>query len=1419
MATTWRTIKAVIASLASPEDIKLWSEAERKGRERGEYGAGEVKSAETINYKTLKPEPGGLYCQRIFGPVKDYECACGKFKGRRYEGVICDRCGVEVTRSDVRRERMGYIVLNTPVVHPWFYKMPPYIIPTLLGIPKSKFELIINYDAYVILDPKKSPSTVKIEMDDGSVRTIHMKEGQVLSVEEYRKLISVLGPDSFSAGWGAEAIKKLLEELNEIIEDPNSHERMTRLEYLYKDTKLKFMHTTNPTERTRLINRLKIIEAFILSGQNPAWMVLEVIPVLPPDLRPLLPLEGGKFANTDLTDLYRDVIRRNHRLKQIYERGGFELMIINEKRQIKHAVEALIDNSRLRRPSTNRSGQRRKSLTDYLRGKKGLLRRNLLGKRVDYSGRAVIVVGPELKLHQVGLPKDMALELFKPWLEEKLERAGLAYTRSEKHEFIKSKHQQTVELLLDITKHYPVMLNRAPTLHRVSIQAFEPVLTEGYAIKLHPLVCAAYNADFDGDQMAVFVPIHPEAIAETYALLLAPHNILSPAHGGPLATASQDMVIGINYLTKEKPTDKKEEDLPKFSDPYEVILAIENDAVHVNDPVFVLVPERGNPFVRRQDVPVKMVRTTAGRVVFASIIPQEMWDDDFTFETFNKEYGKKDISNLVSRIFKKLGTWKTTHFLDDMKELGFKWAAWSGVTFGMDDVIVPPEKEKIIKKAFKEIEQVERLHAQGKITHAEKQQRIFDIWTRVTEEVTKKMLEYLKKDKNGFNPLYMMVMSGARGNIDQTRQLGAMRGLMTRPAKKGQAGELIPTPVLSSLKEGLSSIEFFISSHGARKGLSDVAMKTADAGYLTRRLVDAAQEVVVTMEDCGAIQGRAVQALKEGETVIEPLSSRIVGRYSLYDIYHPVTAEVIVKAGEEITEEKARIIEEAGIDTVHIRSVLYCQAPHGVCAKCYGRNLATGKKVDTGESVGIVAAQSIGEPGTQLTLRTKHTGGAAERIVGESRHVAQFPGVVRWKDIKAIEQADGGWVVVSRKGSLVLEGRDGRTKEYGLEYGYKVYVGDGERVEKGDVLAEWDFYAMPILVTKAGKLVFEGLVEGVSLKEDLQGTTLEYVVEVVRHRRLYPKAKVIDPNTGEVLEVIPLANDARLTKKAYEIFKGTGNPYVNPGEVIARVPRLIYKTRDITGGLPKVEELFEARVPKNNAVIVERDGVVKDIIIDDRKGMIRIIVKHDDNTESVYQVKYGEYLLVNKGDRVYAMDKLIEGDISPKDILRIKGKEAAAEYLLEEIQKVYRVSGVKINDKHIEIIIRQMLRRVRIVDGGDTRYLPEQIVDLNRILEENRRVVAQGGKPAKYEPILLGISKVAATTDSFLAAASFEEAPRVLAEASIRRQRDELKGLKERVIIGDLIPAGTGFPAWRMDKIMLEVEELEEKGRKTAEES
>ncbi|NPA79887.1 MAG: DNA-directed RNA polymerase subunit beta' [Thermotogae bacterium] len=1409
MATTWKTIKAVIASLASPEEIKLWSEAERKGRERGEYGAGEVKSAETINYKTLKPEPGGLYCQKIFGPVKDYECACGKFKGRRYEGVICDRCGVEVTRSDVRRERMGYIVLNTPVVHPWFYKMPPYIIPTLLGIPKSKFELIINYDAYVILDPKKAPPTVKIEMDDGSTRTIHMRKGQVLSVEEYRKLISTLGPDSFAAGWGAEAIKKLLEELNEPIEESANGTKTTRLEALYKDTRLKFMNTTNPTERTRLINRLKIIEAFILSGQNPAWMVLEVIPVLPPDLRPLLPLEGGKFANTDLTDLYRDVIRRNHRLKQIYERGGFELMIINEKRQIKHAVEALIDNSRLRRPSTNRSGQRRKSLTDYLRGKKGLLRRNLLGKRVDYSGRAVIVVGPELKLHQVGLPKDMALELFKPWLEEKMERAGLAYTRSEKYEFIKEKRRQTIELLLDITKHYPVMLNRAPTLHRVSIQAFEPVLTEGYAIKLHPLVCAAYNADFDGDQMAVFVPIHPEAIAETYALLLAPHNILSPAHGGPLATASQDMVIGINYLTKEKPTDKKDEELPKFSGAYEVLVALENGSIHVNDPINVLMPTTGNPFNPTNDAKYDLVRTVAGRVVFASIIPEEMWGEDFTFADLNREYGKRDISRLVSRIYKKLGTWKTTHFLDDMKTLGFKWAAWSGVTFGVDDVIVPPEKEKIIKRAFKEIEQIERLHAQGKITHAEKQQRIFDIWTKVTQEVTEKMLEYLRKDKNGFNPLYMMVMSGARGNIDQTRQLGAMRGLMTRPAKKGQAGELIPTPVLSSLKEGLSSIEFFISSHGARKGLSDVAMKTADAGYLTRRLVDAAQEVVITMDDCGAIQGREVGALKEGETVIEPLSDRIVGRYTLFNVYHPVTNEVIVPSGEEITEEKAKLIENLGIETVKIRSVLHCQAPHGVCARCYGRNLATGKKVDTGEAVGIIAAQSIGEPGTQLTLRTKHTGGAAERIVGESKHIAHFPGVIRWKDVKAIEQPDGGWVVVSRKGKLILEGK-GRKKEYGLEYGYKIYVGDGERVEKGDVLAEWDFYAMPILVTKAGKLVFEGLVEGVSLKEDLQGTTLEYVVEVVRHRRLYPKAKVIDPETGEVLEVIPLANDARLTKKAYEIFKGMGNPYVNPGEVIARVPRLIYKTRDITGGLPKVEELFEARVPKNSAVIVEKDGVVEDIEIDDRRGIIKIIIRHDDGTRQVYQVKYGEYLLVSKGDRVEAMDKLIEGDISPKDILRIKGKEAAAEYLLEEIQKVYRVSGVRINDKHIEIIIRQMLRRVRIVDGGNTMFLPEQIVDLSRVLEENRKVAARGGKPAKYEPILLGISKVAATTDSFLAAASFEEAPRVLAEAAVRKQRDNLKGLKERVIIGDLIPAGTGFPDWRMDKIVLEIEEMEE---------
>ncbi len=1396
----WRTIRKVIASLASPEEIKLWSEAERKGRERNEYGLGEVKSPETINYKTLKPEPGGLYCQRIFGPVKDFTCACGKFSHKRYEGVICDVCGVEVTRSDVRRERMGYIVLNTPVVHPWFYKMPPYIIPTLLGIPKIKLEAVINYEAYVILDPKNAPDVIELETGE-QVRRINIRKGEVIAVEEYRKIVSELGPDSIIVGWGAEAIKKLLEDLSEEVEDPQTKRRIKKLEALYRETKLRLQNTTNPSERTRLLNRLKIIEAFILSGQEPSWMVLEVIPVLPPDLRPLLPLGGGKFANTDLTDLYRDVIRRNNRLKEIYDKGGFELMIINEKRQIKHAVEALIDNSRLRRPSVNRSGQRRKSLTDYLRGKKGLLRRNLLGKRVDYSGRSVIVVGPELKLHQVGIPKEMALELFKPMVEKKLEESGIAYTRAEKHEFIKYRKQEAIEVLLDVTKHHPVLLNRAPTLHRVSIQAFEPVINETYAIQIHPLVCAAYNADFDGDQMAVFVPIHPEAIAETYTLLLAPHNVLSPAHGNPLATASQDMVIGINYITKEKSGKPRY----SFSGPFEAIMALENGILGVNDPIEVLIPETGNPFDTTNSK-TKITKTTVGRILFASILPSEIWENGFTFSKINREYKKKDIARLVKEIHRKLGTWKTAEFLDNMKDLGFKWATRAGITFGIDDIIIPEEKPQIIEKAFKEIGKVERMFEHGRITGAERRQRILDIWTKVTEDITNLMIEKMEKDKDGFNPIYMMVFSGARGNVDQTRQIGAMRGLMTKPAKKGQAGEIVDTPVLSSLKEGLSSIEFFISSHGARKGLSDVAMKTADAGYLTRRLVDAAQEVVVTMEDCGAIKGRTVRALKEGEDIMKPLKDRIVGRYALDDIYDE-NGEVIVSAGEEITEEKAEEIEKNGIEEVEIRSVLYCEAPYGVCQKCYGRNLATGKLVDIGEAVGIIAAQSIGEPGTQLTLRTKHTGGAAERIARESRHIAKFSGIIKWKDVKAIDNQDGTWTVISRKSSVLLISKDGKEKEYKLEYGYTLHVDDGDRVKEGDVIAEWDAYDLPILTTKDGKLEFEGLVEGVSLKEEVVGNRLEYVVEVVRHRRLYPKAIIRDPKSDEIREVIPLANGSRLTERAYKIFRKTTDPVIKAGEIIAKLPRTIYKTRDITGGLPKVEELFEARVPKDAAIIVEKDGVVEDIILDNRRGMIIIRIKHDDGTIKDYDVKYGEYLLVSKGDRVQAMDKLVEGDISPKDILKVKGPNFAAEYLLEQIQKVYKVSGVEIDDKHIEIILRQMLRRVKVRDGGTTRFLPEQIVDRITLEKENEEVIRKGGKPARWEPILIGISKVASTTDSFLAAASFEEAPRILAEAAIRKQEDELRGLKERVIIGDLIPAGTGFYDWRMDRIALRVEE------------
>jgi len=1385
------SLKGISISLASPEDIMLWSYAERKGRERGEEGLGEVLFPETINYRTQRPEKQGLFCERIFGPTKDYECACGHYKGKRYAGITCEKCGVEVTTSQVRRERMGYIKLAVPVAHIWFYKVPPSIIATLLDVNKVDLEDVLYYDAYIVTDPGDTP----------------LEKGQILSETEYRESREKFGPNAFTAEMGAPPIKRLLEELYQETTFSDGR-RMTNLEKLYIELKTHLKVERSAMKRTRILKKLRIVEAFLNSGNNPAWMILDVLPVIPPDLRPLVPLEGGRYATSDLNDLYRHVISRNNRLKHMIEIRAPEIILRNEKRMLQEAVDALLDNSRRKKPVVGRGGRKLKSLSDILRGKHGRLRRNLLGKRVDYSGRSVIVVGPELKLNQAGLPKEMAVELFKPFIERKLEDSGLAKSSKSARKLLQRRHEGVWEMLEDVTRRHPIWLNRAPTLHRVSVQAFDPVLVEGKAIKIHPLVCTAFNADFDGDQMAVHVPISIEAQAESYYLLYAPHNIMSPAHGKPLAAPSKDMVAGLSYLTK--PRRFEGEPVRSFSDWNEALVAHESGLVDLNSPILVMLREDGDPLDTAPGGRFVPVKTTVGRLIFNTILPPELRSK---LGYLNETQDKKSIQNLVAHCFRLIGTPGTTELLDSLKDVGFQYATVSALTFGIDDLLIPQSKSKILKAAFEEVEKVNELFMRGELSRAERYQNILDIWTRATEEVKRELSKCMAEDRDGFNPIHLIVTSGARGNMDQVRQLAGMRGLMARPVKKGEIGDLIETPILSSLKEGLSSIEYFISTHGSRKSLSDTALKTANAGHLTRRLVDVAQEVTITEEDCGTVQGRRMTALKEGETVIKPLSERIVGRVAFDDITDPETGELIVAEGQEIDEEAAERIEAAGIDEVTIRSVLYCEAERGLCAKCYGRNLATGRPVEIGEAVGVMAAQSIGEPGTQLTLRTFHTGGVSERIAQQAAHIATFNGKVEFRGLilagkKKVKSA------LSRKGVIVLRDETGkREKHYNVPYGSKVFVSDGQSVERGTVLCEWEPYALPILVSKRGRLKLVDVVPNITLRETVEENKVEYVILVSRQRRLYPKAVILDERSGEVLEEVALVHESRLAGKAIEAIKSDGGelPLVEEGDVIAKVSAGIAKTRDITGGLPRVEELFEARSPADKAVVSEIAGVVS--IESLEKGVFKIKIVPKKGEPVSYDIPYGRYLLVGDGESVEAGEPLTTGSIDPHDLLRIRGKEYVQEYLFDQIQEVYRLSGVEIDDKHIEIIVRQMLRKVKIEDPGDTRFLPGDLVDLARVKEENAKVVASGGMPAQHKVVLLGITRAALSTDSFIAAASFQDTTKVLSMAAISGATDDLRGLKENVIVGSIIPAGTGAPRFR--QIILEAEREEQESARS----
>jgi len=1336
------SFSAVKIQLASPEKIREWSH-------------GEVTKPETINYRSFKPEMDGLFCERIFGPVKDWECHCGKYKRMRYRGVVCDRCGVEVTQSKVRRERMGHIELAVPVSHIWYFKSIPSRIGYLLDLSIRDLERVIYYESYIVIDPGDAPVRKK-EL---------LEEDQVLELKEQGY--------NFVAEMGAGAIRKLLAEID--------------IEELSLELRAQVRMETSMQRKQEALKRLKVVEAFRVSGNRPEWMILEVIPVIPPDLRPLIPLDGGRFATSDLNDLYRRVINRNNRLKKLIGIKAPDVILRNEKRMLQEAVDALLDNGRRSRAVKGDGNRALKSLSDLLRGKQGRFRQNLLGKRVDYSGRSVIVVGPELKLHQCGLPKSMALELFKPFIIRRLEEKGYAQTVKSAKKLVERERPEVWDVLEEVIKDHCVLLNRAPTLHRLGIQAFEPVLVEGKAIKIHPLVCAAFNADFDGDQMAVHVPLSFEAQIEARVLMLSTNNLLRPADGKPIVVEKpQDIVLGCYYLTKLLKKDTRGEGRV-FSSEEEASMAYEYGYIGLHTPINL----RYNG---------EIIKTSVGRIIFNNILPEDL-------RFVNETVDRKKLQDITAYIYRKYGNTKTGEFVDELKDLGYYYATRSGLTVGVDDIVVPASKREMLEKANANAEEVWGKYLRGIITDSERYNQIIDVWSHITADVSEALFEELKNDQDGFNPVFMMVDSGARGSMDQISQLGGMRGLMMKPRRKiiGAIGEIIETPITSNFKEGLSVLEYFISTHGARKGLADTALKTAEAGYLTRRMVDVAQDTVITEEDCGTILGIDIEALKEGEEIVEPLSERILGRVALNDVEDPVTGEILVKAGEEIDEGAAARIADAGVERVRIRSVLTCESRYGVCAKCYGRNLATGRMVEVGEAVGVIAAQSIGEPGTQLTLRTFHIGGTAGAGVAEQARIeVKRAGKVRYKDIDYVDQGSNR-IVVGRHGELeLLDDQDRVRGRYTVPHGAELLVKDGDEVSGGSIICRWDPYNIVIVTDHDGIIRFVDIKEGVTVREELDETTSlkQRVIVEDRNRTLSPHIEILNPE-GERLRYYSIPVGARLMV--------ADGQRVKAGDVLVKIPREARKTRDITGGLPRVAELFEARRPKEPAVVTEIDGIVR------FGGFVRgsrevIVTNYDDEgnivDERKYLIPYGKHLRVHEGDRVRAGDKLSEGPVNPHDILRILGAHKVQEYLVNEIQEVYRLQGVKINDKHIEVIVRQMLQKVKVVDPGDTNFLEGEQVDKFRFAEENRKVLEVGGEPATFQPILLGITKASLTTESFISAASFQETTRVLTEAAVQGKTDYLRGLKENVAIGRLIPAGTGSKYYR--DVSIEPLDLEE---------
>ena len=1329
-------------SIASPEAIKSWS-------------FGEIRKPETINYRTFKPERDGLFCAKIFGPVRDYECLCGKYKRMKYRGIICEKCGVEVTLSKVRRERMGHIDLAAPVAHIWFLKSLPSRIGLLVDMTLKDLERVLYFEYFLVTEPGLTSLT----------------KGQLLTEEDYDSALDEFGDESFEVSIGAEAIKKILIEMD--------------LEEEIIKIREDLIKTGSEIKRKKLVKRLKLVESFIESGAKPEWMILEVIPVIPPELRPLVPLDGGRFATSDLNDLYRRVINRNNRLKRLIELRAPDIIIRNEKRMLQESVDALFDNGRRGRVITGVNKRPLKSLSDMLKGKQGRFRQNLLGKRVDYSGRSVIVVGPELKLHQCGLPKKMALELFKPFIYSRLELYGLASTVKAAKRMVEKERPEVWDILEEVIREHPVMLNRAPTLHRLGIQAFEPVLIEGKAINLHPLVCTAFNADFDGDQMAVHVPLSLEAQLEARVLMMSTNNILSPSSGKPIIVPSQDIILGLYYLSMISESQKGEGMI--FSSPTEALMALDSYQVDLQAKVKIRV----NTYDNEGNIIVKILDTTPGRAKLSTLLPEHKSVD---FNTINKLMTKKEVTNVIDYVYRHCGQKDTVIFCDQLMAMGFKHACTAGISFGISDLETPKAKADLMSKAEKQVKDFEQQYQDGLITQGEKYNKVVDVWSKCSDDVAAEMMKNISTIKVGepVNSVWMMAHSGARGSAAQIKQLAGMRGLMAKPS-----GEIIETPIKSSFKDGLNVLEYFNSTHGARKGLADTALKTANSGYLTRRLVDVAQDCIVTEEDCGTENGFIMRAVIEGGDIIEPLAERILGRTTASDILDARDNSVILNKGVIITEDDIENIEQAGVDQVKVRSALTCETQPGICAACYGRDLARGTPVNIGEAVGVIAAQSIGEPGTQLTMRTFHIGGAAQRGAEQSKIEAPFDGKIRLDNSSLVNTEDGSEIVLSRSSEMLILDDQGREKaRYRLQYGAKLLKKDGSTVKAGQVLAEWDPYTIPIITEKEGTAHYVDLVDGVSMREIIDESTgigSRVVLDWKQQSggsNLRPRITLRDAD-GEVIN-LPNGLEARYFMSMNAILSVENGSKVKAGAVLARIPRESSKTRDITGGLPRVAELFEARKPKDFAIISESDGVVEFGADYKAKRRIRVVPQDSESEAVEYMVPKGKLLAVQEGDFIRKGDMIIDGSPVPHDILNILGVEALADYLVKEVQDVYRLQGVKINDKHIEVIVRQMLQKTEVTDHGGTTFLNGEHVNRLEFKLANEKALKEGVEPAKGVSVLLGITKASLQTESFISAASFQETTRVLTEAAVSGKSDSLSGLKENVIVGRLVPAGTG---------------------------